>query len=214
MATKKKVEQEASIIIPQLVIKEFDLRLVGTSPLISHKWSEKAKKMMLDKTMKKASAGKDAKRPCLEYANTLYWLTEKPDLESMSDEEIMTAVDNGRFGFPTLAFKASAIAGAYRSNILDKMTTARGAFHVDGELAEIEGKPEILESNVKIGMGGAEMRYRAIFREWAVTLHIRYNEGAMSLEQICNLFNVGGFACGVGDWRPEKDGSHGMYRVG
>ena len=212
MATKKKTE-DTNIIIPPLTIKEFDLHIIGTSPLISHKWSEKAKKMMLDKTMKKATAGQDAKRPCLEYANTLYWLSEKPDLESMSDEEIMESVSNGRFGFPTLAFKASAIAGAYRSNILDKMTTARGAFHIDGELAEIIGKPEIMESNVKIGMGGAEMRYRAIFPEWEATLHIKFNEKAMSLEQIVNLFNVGGFACGVGDWRPEKDGSHGMYKV-
>jgi len=27
------------------------------------------------------------------------------------------------------------------------------------------------------------------------------------------LFNVAGFAIGVGDWRPQKDGSNGMFRV-
>ena len=212
MATKKK--EETNINIPALSLKEFDLRLVGTSPLICHKWSEKAKKMILDKQMKKAAKGRDAKRPIMEFAATLYWFDGEPDFDSMSDEEIMDAVSKARFGFPTLAFKASAIAGAFRSGILDKMTVARGAFHVQGELAEIKGTPEIHEANVKIGISGAEMRYRAIFHEWETSLHIVYNEHAMSLEQICNLFQYGGFACGVGDWRPERDGSNGMYRIG
>ncbi|MBR3722230.1 MAG: hypothetical protein IKN12_05630 [Selenomonadaceae bacterium] len=208
----KKKDEEKLNVLP-LVIKEYDLRIVGTSPLICHAWSEKAKKMMLNKTMKKATTGKEAKRPIMEYADTLYWLSKKPNLEDMTDEEILEAVDKGRFGFPTLAFKASAIAGAYRSKILENMVGARGAFHIDDEFTEIKGKPEILENNVKIGVSGAEIRYRAIFNEWETTLHIKYNEGAMSLDQIVNLFNVGGFACGVGDWRPEKDGRNGMYKV-
>jgi hypothetical protein len=33
------------------------------------------------------------------------------------------------------------------------------------------------------------------------------------MEQIVNLFNIGGFACGVGEWRPGKDGSNGMFHV-
>lgn len=32
-------------------------------------------------------------------------------------------------------------------------------------------------------------------------------------EQIVNLFNVAGFACGVGEWRPSKDGSFGTFHV-
>jgi hypothetical protein len=28
-----------------------------------------------------------------------------------------------------------------------------------------------------------------------------------------NLFNVAGFAVGVGEWRPERDGSNGMFHV-
>ena len=208
-----KTKDISTVSIPALEIKYFNLRIVGDSALICHAWDEKAKKMMLDKSMKKATSGKEAKRPCLEYANTLYWLSEKPDLDRMEDAEIMEAVQKGRFGFPVTAFKASAINGAFRSGVIDKMTVARGAFHIDGEMAEINGVPSMREDTVKIGMSGAEVRYRAEFLQWETVLSIRYNERAMSMEQIVNLFNTGGFACGVGDWRPEKDGSHGMYHV-
>jgi hypothetical protein len=32
-------------------------------------------------------------------------------------------------------------------------------------------------------------------------------------EQIMNLLNYGGFANGVGEWRPSRDGSFGTYHV-
>jgi hypothetical protein len=31
------------------------------------------------------------------------------------------------------------------------------------------------------------------------------------LEQLLNIVNAGGFAVGIGEWRPEKDGQYGMY---
>ena len=35
--------------------------------------------------------------------------------------------------------------------------------------------------------------------------------GKYSEAQLINLVNAGGFAVGIGEWRPEKDGQHGMY---
>ena len=80
-------------------------------------------------------------------------------------------------------------------------------------MAEINGTPEMREDMVRIGMGTADIRYRGEFKNWSTILTIRYNERAMSLEQIINLFNIGGFSCGVGEWRPSKDGSYGMFHV-
>ena len=39
------------------------------------------------------------------------------------------------------------------------------------------------------------------------------NVNVLSVEQIINLFNVAGFGIGVGEWRPEKDGSYGLFHV-
>jgi len=48
----------AGISIPAPDIRTVTFRIEGTTPLISHKWSEKAKKAMLDKQMKKAAPAK------------------------------------------------------------------------------------------------------------------------------------------------------------
>ena len=82
-----------------------------------------------------------------------------------------------------------------------------------GELVKIEGEPTMREDMVRVGMGTADLRYRGEFREWSTTFMIRYNANVLSVEQHVNLFNTAGFAIDVGEWRPQKDGSYGMFRV-
>lgn len=48
------IKKEENITIPAINIQTAIIRVVGDSPLIMHKWSEKAKKEILDKQMKKA----------------------------------------------------------------------------------------------------------------------------------------------------------------
>lgn len=214
MATKK---QTAEVTIPALNIQMVNIRIVGDTPLISHAWSEKAKLMMLQKQTKKATSGKEVRRPAVEFAESLYWLTEKPSLSEMSDEDAQKTLaeylPKSKFGFPTTAFKAAAIDAAYQQGLIDKKTTVRGAIHVIGEYAEIEGVPEVREDMVRIGMGTADLRYRAEFKIWSTILPIRYNANSVSLEQIVNFFNYGGFSNGVGDWRPAKGGTYGAFHV-
>lgn len=50
----KKQTETTVVEIPAINIKTAEINLVGDSPLIVHKWSEKAKKEILDKQMKKA----------------------------------------------------------------------------------------------------------------------------------------------------------------
>ena len=211
MATKKTAsaaeDTMLDLVIPPIETKTFSVKLVGDSSLITHKWSEKAKKEMLKKQMKLASTGKEAKDPWDDYCDSMYWLTKKP--EKPTEEDIA----NARFGFPATAFNACAIDAGYQQGIIPKKTTARGAFHILGEFVEIEGQPQIREDMVRIGMGTADIRYRGEFPEWSVILTIRYNPRAMSAEQIINLLNFGGFSNGVGEWRPEKDGDHGTFHV-
>ena len=211
MAAKKNVTSETDsmigIVIPQIKTEDFTVKLVGDSPLIVHAWSEKAKKMMLDKQMKKATSGREAKDPFQDFCDSLYWLTEKPKKPKMED------VLHAKFGFPTLAFKAAAVDAGFQQGVLAKKTTARGAFHILGEFAVIDGIPEMREDMCKVGMGTADLRYRGEFKNWSTTLTIRYNPLAMSMEQIITLLNFGGFACGVGEWRPSRDGSYGTFHV-
>jgi hypothetical protein len=198
--------QDLTIAIPKIDVRQLELRLVGDSPLISHAWSEKTKRQMLDKQMKKAKAAKEAKDPFGDYVDSLYWLSKKP---AKPTEELVKA---GKFGFPCVAFKAAAV-GACRFSEGIKMTEARGAFHVNGEFAEIIGKPTMREDMVRVGMGTADIRFRGEFNPWSVVMTVSYNAAVLSPEQIVNLFNLAGFGVGVGEWRPEKDGGYGRFHV-
>lgn len=206
-------------------IRTATIRIVGDSPLIMHKWSEKAKKMILDKQTKETKTkGREVKIPFQDFIDSAYWLTEEP--HGNSDEEcekaFINAVENGaRWGFPVTAIKqATASASAYNELGIPK-TKIRAAFFIEGEgpelLAEVKGcVPEMREDMVRVGgmSKTADIRHRAQFNNWYMDLNIKYNKnGAITLEQIINLINIGGLTCGIGEWRPEKDGSFGMYHV-
>lgn len=202
--------------LKKLDLRTIQLRLVGDSPLVCHAWSTKAREMMLAKMMKQASAGRVAKDPVGDFRETLY------------------RVPDG-YGFPVIAFKAAAVDAANAVEL--KKTNMRGSFHVNGEMVKVESPPLLepvtdcdkqywkeLEAErkhgvsmrsdmVRVGMGVADIRFRAQFVTWQVALEIRYNASVISAEQIANLFNVAGFSVGVGEHRPQRDGSNGMFHV-
>jgi hypothetical protein len=210
----KKDEQEVVVQIPKIEIQQLQVKIIGDAPLIVHKWSEKAKKEILDKQMKKASKGKEAKDPEMDFYHSMYWLNDI-DEETATKDDYAKLIKSGdaRFGFPSVAFKACAVNAGYQQGILAKKTTARGAFHIQSEFVEIFGKPYMREDMVRVGMGTADIRYRGEYRDWYAILNIAYNKNAISADQIINLINMGGFANGVGEWRPEKDGQFGTFHV-
>ena len=185
-----------------ILIQRIQIRLVGDSALICNRWSEKAKKQMLDKQMKKARSAKEAKNPKEQYRESLYRLPGK--------------LGSGKlgvgYGFPAIGFKSAAVEACSHIDGITKVL-ARGAFHVVGDLVKIEGTPRMREDMVRVGMGVADIRYRGEFPTWACTIEVRYNANVLSAEQIINLFNTAGFAIGVGEWRPQRDGSYGMFHV-
>ena len=205
--------KEREVMIPAIDIKTAMIKVVGDSPLIVHKWSEKAKKEMLDKQMKKAKTkGHDAKDPVADFIDSIYWLEGEPAKKTESG--FLDAIKNGaRFGFPSVAFKAAAVSAGYRAGVTKDKVSMNAAFHIDGEFVEIHGVPHMREDMVRVGMGTADIRHRGEFTEWYAVFPVRYNSGAISIEQLVNLFSLGGFACGVGEWRPEKGGCYGMFHV-
>lgn len=215
MATSKSVEV---IEIRPIEVKRATVRIVGDTPLIMHAWSEKAKREMLEKQMKvtktKAKAAKD---PIEDFIRSMYWKTPMPT--DMTQAGFERAISEGaRFCFPVTAIKQAAISAAFRMGWAKDKMSMRGAFFIDGDenqMIEIHSDPPVLrEDMVKVGMGTADIRYRGEFRNWYADLVVSYNaNGTYSLEQIVNIINAGGYACGIGEWRPERDGQYGMFHV-
>ena len=209
---------ENVIAITPLDIKTVKIRIVGDTPLIVHAWSEKAKKMMLDAQMGVTKTkAKEKKDPFADFMDSMYWITEKP--AKSTPEEFAKAVKKGaKWGFPVGAIKQSANSSAYRLKWVKSQMELRGTYFLKsefGDLGEIKGSvPEIREDMVRVGMGTADIRYRAEFKNWYMDFELEYNaSGGMTLEQIINCINAGGYCCGIGEWRPEKDGDFGRFHV-
>ncbi len=203
-------KQEVGIELPQLNIGLMEITIIGDSPLIVHAWSHKAKRQMLDKQTKAAKGAREAKDPKADFEASMYRLAD------------------GGYGFPSVGFKTSAVTAGTSIAGLTKIQ-ARQAFHVIGEdvdvagafegsisrlnLVRIHGTPQMREDLVRVGMGTADLRYRAEFPEWHAKLLVRYNKNVLSEAQIMNLINTAGFAVGCGEWRPERDGAYGMFHI-
>ena len=215
MATKK--DMQSVVEIKARSIRTVPVSIIGDSPLIVHAWSEKAKKMMLDAQTKETKTKAKTKRdPFDDFIQSMYWLTEKP--ESTMDA-FNAAIENGaKFGFPLTGIKQASNSAAYRQGWVKNQMELRGSYFLKsayGDMAEIISAPPIMrEDMVRIGNGSADLRYRGEFRNWRMDFIMEYNEnGNMTLEQILNCIDAGGFVCGIGEWRPEKDGDFGRYHV-
>lgn len=226
MANTKKNAEVITIAPIEKVSTE--ITIVGETPLIVHAWSEKAKKEMLEAQQGKSKGKKKVfKNPVADFIRSMYWLNgtmpEIPDdaTEEECEELFNEAIAKGaKFGFPASAIKKAAVSAAYRLGVTKDKVSANGQFFLTGidnpEFVEIETDepPVMREDMVKIGMGTADIRYRGEFRNWKCKCRITYlKNGSFSLENIISMINYGGFACGLGEWRTEKGGMSGAFRV-
>lgn len=187
--------QKEMVAIPPIDVRRATLTIIGDTSLICHNWTQKAKREILEKQMKKPKQAKEAKDPESDFLGSLYTLPDAPG-----------------YWFKSVAIKSAAVDACTQIDGITKVM-ARGVFHICGNWVKIKGKPTMREDMVRIGMGTADIRYRSEFLDWSITFDVRYNARAASIEQIVNMVNVGGFSVGIGDWRPERNGNNGMFHV-
>lgn len=115
MASKKTTE---IIAIRPMDIQKVTVRVVGDTPLIMHKWSEKARRQMLESQqgIKKGKA-KEVRDPLADFIAATYFATDPQKYpgaaaaaeeakNAQSIEEFYEICDKGvHFGFPVTAFK-------------------------------------------------------------------------------------------------------------
>lgn len=192
----------AAVQISKIGAETISVPLVGSTPLIMHRFSEKAKRQMLDATQGR-KAPKEPKDPEAEYEAAFY---------KMRDGE--------RYGFPVIAFKAATVGAArfYGKDVT--MTSLRQSIFMSGEpgqdglsLTEIIGEPEMREDVVRVGQGGTDLRYRPMFRDWRAVLTVTYVKSMLTRDSLLSLIDAGGMGVGVGEWRPEKKGDFGCYSI-
>jgi hypothetical protein len=191
----------AQIAISEIAVERLEVPIIGTSPLVVHRFSEKAKRIMLD-AMQGRKSPKENKDPQAEYEAAFY------------------RFHDGGYGFPVVGFKAATVDASrfYGKDVtkvgLRQFVFLRGEVGVDGQqLARITGEPRIREDVVRVGRGGADLRYRPEFPEWSTTLTVLYVTSALTRDSVLSLIDAAGMGVGVGEWRPEKNGDFGTYQI-
>lgn len=191
----------------------FDIWLVGDTPLITHAWSEKAKREMLTKQIKTTKSGKEDRDPHKDFLNSLYELA--PDV----------------YGFPAMGVKNCILSAAHKDKGVPR-STVQSALFINADMKRLRpgmagaicdmpllriwgSKPEMREDMVKIGgmTKTAALAYRAQFTRWAINVSGRFNSAVLSPEQLTFLISEGGEAYGLGEWRNERRGMFGAFHM-
>lgn len=191
-----------TIELQRLERSELSIPIIGTTPLITHRWSEKALKEMADSQQGKTKVKKPPKDPEAEFNAARY------------------RIDDRRDGLPAAAFK-SAIVDAARYFDSITMVMLKQMLRVEGigsgQLVEIVADaPTMREDAVRLPSGTSDLRYRPQYDPWGATIVVRYLPSQISPESIVALVDAAGIG-GVGEWRPTapkgKSGSFGTFEV-
>lgn len=175
------------------------IRIVGLTPLVTHKFSEKAKEQLRQKHAGKKTRNREVRDPQGECDAATYWLSD------------------GSPGWPVTGIKKAMFNAGHKDIGIPKTLISRSVFirGDEGLLVRIEtpSGPKMREDAVRVGMGSSDLRYRPEFMPWAMTLHITYDLQWINLDTIVNLLERAGFGVGLGEMRPEKGGDFGRFQI-
>lgn len=197
------VEEDSAIHIERLNRPTMYVPIRGVSPLIVHRWSQKAMDMLPGGKNSAKKGRKKAEYPTAEeaYQATRYRLPDGTD------------------GFPSVGFQA-AMCGSYHLFDGLKLKHLKTMLLVEGvgpgQLVPIEGTPQMREDVVRIGMGTSNLRHRAMYPEWSAVLPVTYLASHLSQETVLGLVDAAGMS-GVGEWRPSAPrsatGTYGRFVI-
>lgn len=191
----------AVIAPPKFRTLRFDI--VGTSPYVQLRFSEKARNdmrsNMVDGQRAKRGKAKGARDFSIEFPNSMYKATQ------------------GWRGIPAPAFRNAMISACRLVNFT--MTRAKLSVFIEADgydasdgtpLVKIIGEPEAYESIVRNATGVPDIRVRAMWREWSAILRVRYDADQFNDMDVTNLLARVGVQVGIGEGRPDSKNSAGL----
>jgi len=180
-----------------------DACLLGTSPIILNRLSEKVKHELLMPRGRKTATEKALS------------LKHDPFAEYRAAPYILADPREATF----LAHVAAAFKGAMETAALDlpgaKKAQIGRLVRVEGEHVGLYGVPRLFMRPVRSADMNRtpDIRTRVILPTWAARVHITYPQQLIRPQAVANLLGAAGFTAGVGDWRPEKGGNYGQFRI-
>ena len=186
---------EKTITIPEINLQSMVVSIVGRTPLLTNRFSEKSIEQIEDKQQHRAKVAKEARNPEAEFRDATHLISP------------------GVYGFPAVGIKKALVAAGGRFAD-EKMTHLRGVINVMGDLIPIVGPaPTMRSDTIRLQGSKSSLAYRPQFSPWAMDVPIVFNAGIIGQAQILNLFQIAGFSVGIGAWRPECNGTFGQFAL-
>ena len=192
--------ESVTVSAPKLRTAEFTI--VGTAPLVILRFDLKGGAMR-----EAQAAGSTSKSKKKREAKDFDGLYEKAKYVSAE----------GWNGFHAASIRNAMIRACSLINF--KMTIAKmsiftkadGFDKSDGTpLVRVYGTWEKVESTVRNANGSADIRVRAMCREWSAKLRLEWDEDQFTLQDISNLLLRAGAQVGIGEGRPGSKNSAGV----
>lgn len=180
------------------------ININGTAPLVMHKFSQKARRQMMEKQAAGSTAKKGTKR-------------DARDFEREVREAIHFAA-GGWVGIPASAFRSAMISACRLVGF--KMTLAKLSLFVNADGFDVDdgtplvrlnaGEPEICEMIGRTETGVAMPVIRPMWREWAATVNISWDGDQFTADDVVNLMDRVGNQVGLLEGRPDSKNSAGL----
>lgn len=197
-----KIEQR-EVIIKAPNFDSIGFKIIGVAPYVQLRFSQKARNTMRANMesgqRSKRGKAKGARNFEEEFPQAMYKSTE------------------GWYGIPASSFRNAMISACRVVNF--KMTLAKLSVFVEADgfdaedgtpLVRIYGEPEPYESLVRNATGVADIRVRAMWRDWNALVRVRWDADQFNVLDVTNLMARVGLQVGIGEGRPDSKASAGL----
>ena len=201
---KKATQQSVQIAPPNIKTAVFNIE--GTAPLVIHRFSTKAKNMMMDKMR----LGSTAKKGTVK--------REPLDEEATFNASRYISAE-GWDGFNVASVRCALISACRLVGF--KMTLAKLSVFVEADgrdkaepqfslIKILNCKPVMQQDIARVETGQAYVTIRAAYHDWKAKIQIRFDADQFTVQDVSNLLARAGAQVGIGEGRPDSKNSGGM----
>lgn len=197
-SAKEAKERIVQLAIPKANLVTSAFKIVGKSPYVQQKFSQKAKEEIKAKQLAGSTTTKSRKK-------------REPKNFKQCYEDAMYKPQKGNWrAIPATAIKASMVAAC---RLVDfKMTDAKQCIYIEADgydkdeltpLIKItKGKPKYFEQALRIPSGGTDVRARPMWEPgWEAVVRITYDADRFTAQDVLNLLARAGSQVGIGEGR-------------
>lgn len=190
LASQALAEQRAGLV-------RLAFRVTGETPLLMHRWSQKAIIQMVGKMV-----GQPVPRDSKD-------LTEEYEASYFRNEDGVVAL-------PCRILKAAIVDGAIMTNGVTSKAELKRGLRVLGYTSPIAMKGGEMQMDCRIASnnGTPDMRARAMIPPGYHFDVVLQFPTSLTPDKVVSAFEGAGSSIGICDWRPERGGDYGTFSIG